>query len=63
MLGLQINFGKSEVLLVQSDDEKLQVYANLFNYQIGSWPIKYLGTPVCARRTSVGEMKFVEEKN
>jgi hypothetical protein len=32
MLGLQINFEKSEVLLVQSDDEKLQVYANLFNY-------------------------------
>jgi hypothetical protein len=49
-------------LLIQPDDEKLQMYVDMFNCQIGSWPIKYLGTPVCARRTIVLEMKFVEEK-
>jgi hypothetical protein len=32
----------------------------LFNCQIGSWHIKYLGTPVCARRISVTEINFVE---
>jgi hypothetical protein len=62
MSGLKINFEKSEVPLIQSDDAKLQTYTELFNCQPGSWPIKYLGTPVCARRTTVAEMKFVEEK-
>jgi hypothetical protein len=62
MSGLKINFEKSEVLLIQPNDEKLQMYVDLFNCQIGSWPIKYLGTPVCARRITVSEMKFVEEK-
>jgi hypothetical protein len=62
MSGLKINFEKSEVLMVLSDDEKLQSYAELFNCQTGSWPIKYLGTPVCARRTTVAEMNFVESK-
>jgi hypothetical protein len=60
--GLKNNFEKSEVLLVQPDDDKLQVYADLFNFQMGSWPIKYPGIPVCKRRTSVAEMKSVEEK-
>jgi hypothetical protein len=60
MFGLKINIEKSEVLLILPDAKKLQVYGDLFNCQIGSWPIKYLGTPVCARRTSVAEMNFVE---
>jgi hypothetical protein len=62
MSGLKINFEKSEVLLIQPDDLKLQFYAHLFNCQIGSWPIKYLGTPVCHRRTTVAGMSFVGEK-
>jgi hypothetical protein len=62
MSGLIINFEKSEVLLIQPDDEKLQTYVDLFNCQVGAWPIKYLGTLVCARGTTVLEMKFVEEK-
>jgi hypothetical protein len=43
MSGLKINFEKSEVLLIQSDDAKLQSYTELFNCQPGFWPIKYLG--------------------
>jgi hypothetical protein len=62
MSSLKINFEKSEIVLVQEEEENLIFYANLFNCQTGSWPIKYLGTPVCARRTTVAEMKFVEEK-
>jgi hypothetical protein len=30
--------------------------------QTGTWPIKYLGTPVCHRRTTVAEMQFVGER-
>jgi hypothetical protein len=57
MSGLKINFEKSEVLIIESDDAKLQTYTELFNCQAGSWPIKYLGTLVCARRT-IAEMKL-----
>jgi hypothetical protein len=62
MSGLKINFEKSEVLLVQPDEEKLIFYADLFKCQTGTWPIKYLGTPVSHRRTTVAEMKFVGER-
>jgi hypothetical protein len=40
MSGLKINFEKSEVLLIQNDHAKLQIYTELFNCQAGSWPIK-----------------------
>jgi hypothetical protein len=59
MSGLKINFEKSETMLVLEDTEKLNEYVELFNFQKGSWPIHYLGTPVCARRTSVAEMHFL----
>jgi hypothetical protein len=62
MFGLKINFEKSEVMMVLDDEEKAQFFASLFNCQQGSWPIKYLGTPVCARRPTVAEMKFLGEK-
>jgi hypothetical protein len=62
MSGLKIKFEKSEVLLIQPDDLKLQCYADMFNCQTGNWPIKYLGTPVCHRRIIVTEMSFVGEK-
>jgi hypothetical protein len=62
MSRLKINFEKSEVLLVQPDEEKLIFYADLFNCQTGTWPIKYLGISVCHRRTIVAEMKFVGER-
>jgi hypothetical protein len=62
MSGLKINFEKSEVMLITEDDIKLNCFADLFNCQRGSWPIKYLGTPVCARRTTVGEMSFLGDK-
>jgi hypothetical protein len=51
MSGLKINFEMIEILLLEQDDEKIQMYADMFNCQIGTWPIKYLGTPFCARRT------------
>jgi hypothetical protein len=34
----------------------------MFNYQISKWPLRNLGTPVCARRTTMTEMKFVKER-
>jgi hypothetical protein len=57
---LKINFEKSEVMMILEDDAKAHNFASLFNCQQGSWPIKYLGTPVCARNTT--EMSFLGEK-
>jgi hypothetical protein len=59
---LKINFEKSEVMLIMEDDNKAHCFAELFNCQKGSWPIKYLGTPVCAKRTTIVEMSFLGEK-
>jgi hypothetical protein len=61
MSGLKINFQKSEVMMIL-DDVKAQIFSSLFNCQQGSWPIKYLGTPVCTRRPTVAEMSFLVEK-
>jgi hypothetical protein len=47
MSGLKINFLKSEIMMVLHDDEKKMIYSNIFGCQLGDWPIKYLGVPVC----------------
>jgi hypothetical protein len=46
MSGLKVNFQKSEILTVGGDDEIVKEYAELFNCDIGQFPIKYLGMPV-----------------
>lgn len=46
MLGLKINFLKSENLSVGGDARSLRFYADLFYYQICHFPMKYLGVPV-----------------
>lgn len=46
MSGLKINFEKSEVFCVGGDDIILNTYADMFNCQIGHFPMKYLGVPV-----------------
>jgi len=53
MSGLKINFTKSEVLLINGDDEKRLLYADLFNCQMGNFPIRYLGVPVSPSRLHV----------
>jgi len=45
MSGLKINFSKSEVILINGDNDLCLQYAELFNYQVGTFPIKYLGGP------------------
>ena len=43
MAGLKINFNKSEVIMINDEGNWGQAYAELFNCQIGLFPIKYLG--------------------
>ena len=42
MSGLKINFSKSEVILINGDNDLCSQYAELFNCQVGAFPIKYL---------------------
>ena len=63
MSGLKINFSKSEVLLLNGDDNLSLRYAELFNCQIGSFPIRYLGVPVSPSRLHIKDWTMLEEKN
>ena len=46
MTGLKINFSKSEVIMINGSDDMCLHYAELFNFQTGTFPLKYLGVPV-----------------
>ena len=46
MSGLKINFDKSEVIVIGGDNETDAVYTEMFGCQVGSLPMKYLGTPI-----------------
>lgn len=50
MAGLKINFNKSEVVMLNDENNLAQVFAEIFNCQIGYFPIKYLGVPVSPSR-------------
>jgi hypothetical protein len=43
MAGLKINFNKSEVVMINDDDNWGSLYVDIFNCQVGSFPVKYLG--------------------
>jgi hypothetical protein len=46
MSGLKINSSKSEVILINGDSRKLQI-VEIFNCQLGDFPIKYLAGCPC----------------
>jgi hypothetical protein len=60
--GLKINFDKSEIILVGGDNRLTSLYAELFNCQIGLFPIKYLGVPISASRLHIVDWIKLEEK-
>jgi hypothetical protein len=63
MSDLKINFEKSEVLIVGGDNNVALRYANLFDCQVGMFPLKYLGVPIAASRLHVVDWARVEEKS
>ena len=62
MSGLKINFTKSEVIMLNGDTDAELAYADLFNCQTGSFPIKYLGVPVSPSRLHVKDWVPLEKK-
>jgi hypothetical protein len=63
MSGLKINFEKSEILLIGGDNELASTYADVFNRQVGCFPVKYLGVPISASRLKVKDWAKMEEKS
>jgi len=63
MSGLKINFSKSEIILIHGDEFLNMQYADLFNCQNGSFPLKYLGAPVSPGRLHVKHWLTLVEKN
>ena len=50
MAGLKINFSKSEILTIKDEEGWDRKYADIFNCQLGTFPIKYLGVPISPSR-------------
>jgi len=50
MAGLKINFSKSEILTIKDEEGWDRKYADIFNCQVGTFPIKYLGVPISPSR-------------
>lgn len=62
MARLKINFNKTEVVLINDHDNLAKSYADIFNCQIGYFPIKYLGVPVSPVRLHVRDWLPLLEK-
>jgi len=60
--GLKINFNKSEVITINDEENLGQTYAELFNCQVGLFPIKYLGVPVSPSRLHVRDWLSLIDK-
>lgn len=63
LAGLKINFNKSEIFMINDEDNWGTIYADIFNYQVGVFPIKYLGVPVSPSRLRVSDWQPLVEKN
>jgi mannosylglycoprotein endo-beta-mannosidase len=62
MSGLKINFNKSEIIMISSDEQKAISYSDMLNCATGTWPIKYLGVPVSGSRLHVTDWMALNEK-
>jgi hypothetical protein len=62
MSGLKIDFDKSEIIMVSSDEQKALFYSEMINCATGAWPIRYLGVPVSGSRLHVKDWIPLNEK-
>ena len=64
MAGLKINFLKSEIMTINVEENWAAIYAEIFNCQMGTFPIKYLGVPVSLSRLHVADwLPLIEKTN
>lgn len=60
---LKINFNKSEIFMINVEENWGQMYAEIFNCQVGLFPIKYLGVPDSPSRLKVCDWLPLLEKS
>jgi hypothetical protein len=63
MAGLKINFSKREIVVINDLENVVQAYAETFNWQIGYFPVKYLGVPMSPSGLHVANWLPLLEKN
>jgi hypothetical protein len=64
LAGLKIIFNKSEILMINDEENWGQQYAEIFNCQVGLFPIKYLGVPVSPNKLKVSDwLPLIEKRN
>jgi hypothetical protein len=59
MSGLKINYQKSEVFGVGLDPDQIRRVANIFNCNVGKFPMTYLGLPISMERIRAKDLAFV----
>jgi hypothetical protein len=60
--GLKINFSKSKILMINDNESWGQHYAEIFNCQLGVFPLKYLGVPISPSRLHLVDWLPLTEK-
>jgi hypothetical protein len=63
MSGLNINYLKSEILVINGDLNIMETYSDMFNCQIGKSPMKYLGVPLTFSNLKNIDWDFLDAKN
>lgn len=62
LLGIKINFHKSEVFCFGEAKQHEQQYAQLFGCRKGNYPFRYLGIPMHVKKLSTADWNIVMEK-
>jgi hypothetical protein len=62
MAGVKIIFYKSEVMVINDEKNWAEIYAEIFNCQLGTFSIKYLEVPVSPSRLHIIDWLPLEEK-
>ena len=60
--GLKINFHKSEIFCFGKGKEHEAEYSQLFGYEVGKFPFRYLGLPMHYRKLSNSDWKTIEQR-
>ena len=60
--GLKINFHKSELFCYGAANANQFEYTQIFGYNVGSFPFRYLGIPMHHRKLMNKDWKHVEER-
>lgn len=60
--GLQANKTKSELYYVNMDAEEVDRLCKLSGFKLGTWPFKYLGTPICNKKLSARDCNQLIER-